>query len=52
MYDILSPLPNRYPAAGGGDLMEAVLSFLVTVAAGLVCHLICKWLDRNDKDNK
>lgn len=52
MYGILSALPNRYPAAGGGVFVEAVLSFLVTVAAGLVCHLICKWLDRNDKGNK
>ena len=49
MRDIISMLPNRYPAAGGGVFMEVAISFLVTVAAGLVCHLICKWLDRNDK---
>lgn len=52
MYGILSALPNRYPATGGGVFMEVAISFLVTVAAGLVCHLICKWLDRNDKGNK
>ena len=32
--------------------MELILTFLVTVAAGVVCHLIGKWLDRHDKDNK
>lgn len=32
--------------------METVTMFLVTVAAGVVCHLISKWLDRHDKDNK
>ena len=25
--------------------MEYILSFIVTVVAGVVCHLICKWLD-------
>ena len=28
------------------------ITFLVTVAAGVTCHLICKWLDKHDKDNK
>lgn len=32
--------------------MEVVITFFVTVAAGVVCHLICKWLDRGDKGNK
>ena len=32
--------------------MEVVISFLVTVTGGVVCHLIVKWLDSNDKDNK
>lgn len=32
--------------------MEIAITFLVTVAAGVVCHLVCKWLDRNSKDNK
>ena len=32
--------------------MEYILSFIVTVVAGVVCHLICKWLDRHDRDNK
>ena len=29
--------------------MEILITFLVTVAAGVVCHLISKWLDRHDK---
>lgn len=32
--------------------MEVAITFLVTVAAGVACHFICKWLDRDDKDNK
>ena len=32
--------------------MELFFTFLVTVAAGVVCHLIGKWLDRHDKDSK
>ncbi len=52
MYDILSMLSYRYLATGGGVGMEVAISFFVTVMAGVVCHLVCKWLDRNDKDNK
>ena len=29
----------------GGGVMDFVLSFIVAVAAGVVCHLIIKWLD-------
>ena len=32
--------------------MEIIITFLVTVAAGVVCHLISKWLDRHDKDSR
>ena len=32
--------------------MEVVISFLVAVAAGVVCHLICKWLDSIRADNE
>ena len=51
-YNILTVLSNRYPETGGGEHMEIVISFFVTVAAGVTCHLICKWLDRHNKDNK
>ena len=51
-YDTLTVLSNRDPATGGGEHMEIVISFFVTVAAGVTCHLICKWLDRHNKDNK
>ena len=29
--------------------MDGVRAFLVSVAAGIVCHYICKWLDRRRK---
>lgn len=52
MYDTIAVLSYRYLATGGGVWMEIAISFLVTVIGGVVCHLIVKWLDRNDKDNK
>ena len=32
--------------------LTLVISFLVAVAAGVTCHLICKWLDSHNKDNE
>lgn len=32
--------------------MEIFITFLVAVAAGVVCHYVIKWLDSNNKDNK
>lgn len=29
----------------GGDHMEYITMFVVSVAAGVVVHIICKWLD-------
>lgn len=49
---IIALLSYRYLATGGGVWMEVAISFFVTVMAGVVCHLVCKWLDRNNKDNK
>ena len=43
---------NLHPTTGGGVQMEIIITFLVTVAAGVVCHLISKWLDRHDKDSR
>ncbi|MCI8853964.1 MAG: nitrate reductase [Lachnospiraceae bacterium] len=48
----MATLSYRYLATGGGVWMEVVISFLVTVMAGVACHLVCKWLDSKDKDNK
>ena len=33
--------------------MESIpLSFLLSVAAGVVCHYLCKWLDERVKGNR
>lgn len=32
--------------------MDIFTSLLVSVVGGVLCHLIVKWLDRHDKDNK
>lgn len=31
--------------------MPIVVSFIISVMAGMVCHYICKWLDGDGKDN-
>ncbi len=30
-------------------MMEILIGFLVSVAAGILCHYICKWLDQRKK---
>ena len=52
-YAILAVVSNRYPATEEVIVINTILvSFIVTVTAGVTCHLICKWLDRHDRDNK
>lgn len=31
--------------------MDILLSFLVSIIAGIVVYYICKWLDEDDSDN-
>lgn len=40
-------LPPPILARKGGERMEIVLTFLISVAAGVVANLISKWLDRD-----
>lgn len=35
----------------GGDAMEYIIRFLVSVMASVTGYYIRKWLDRNDKDS-
>mgnify|MGYP004642429037 CR=1 len=30
-------------------MAEVILTFIISVLAGVVCHYICKWLDRDKK---
>ena len=46
---ILNSLAHPTPATGGGEHMAILIAFLVSVAAGITCHYICKWLDRRKK---
>ncbi len=52
IYVIIVVLSYRYLTTGGGVHMEFIISFLVAVTAGVVCHYIIKWLDGNHKDNE
>lgn len=31
---------------------EVAVSFLLSVAAGVVCHYLCRWLDERANGNK
>jgi hypothetical protein len=33
-------------------MVEYTISFIVSVVAGVVTHYICKWLDRDNKDDE
>lgn len=33
----------------GGFALDILISFYIAVMAGVVCHLICKWLDDNKR---
>ena len=35
----------------GGAFVNSMVSFLVSVGAGIVSYYICKWLDGHDSDN-
>ena len=52
MYDTLFVLSHQYLATGGGVCVEYIVTFIVTVAGGVVCHYIIKWLDSKHKDDK
>lgn len=45
---VVSPIPGNWE---GGEQVDIIVSFMVAVMAGVACHLICKWLDSNNKDN-
>ena len=36
----------------GGETMEYIFTFLVSVAADVTSRFICKWLDRYDENRK
>ena len=41
-------LPPPILARKGGAYMDYLLSFIIAVMAGVVCHLIIKWLDGDE----
>ena len=32
-------------------MLHNIISFIISVGAGIVCYYICKWLDRNTEDD-
>ena len=51
MYDILTLLSHPIWQQKGGAYVAILISFLVSVIAGIVSYYICKWLDGDGSDN-
>lgn len=48
-YAIIFPLPPPILAQKGGvSNMDIITSLIAPVLAGVICHLICKWLDGDE----
>ena len=47
-----SAVHPRYLTGEGVEILAYLMAFLVAVAADVVGHIICKWLDRYDDDRK
>ena len=49
-YAIIYFVATPIPAQRGGTYfsMDILITFIVSIMAGVVCHYICKWLDRNN----
>ena len=48
IYTVVAP---SLATEGGGVHLNILISFLVSVVAGVVSYYICKWLDGDDSDN-
>ena len=49
---IIMMLSPPVVAVKGGDAVEILLSFMISVMAGIVANYICKWLNRKAPDNR
>ena len=47
-YNICAAPPNL-ATERGCKAMELLINFFVSVAAGILCYYICKWLDRHNR---
>lgn len=53
-YAIIIMLSYTIQSGNGKEVyifMEIIFSITVTVTAGVICHLICNWLDGKGRDN-
>ena len=49
---VILKLPSPFPPGREVKIMMAMISFALSVAAGIVSNYICKWLDELFKDGK
>ena len=38
--------PSPYWQQKGGDFVVYIATLIISIVAGIICHYICKWLDR------
>ena len=48
---IIEALSHPFWQQKGGEYMAILISFLVSVEAGVVSYYICNWLDGDDGDS-
>lgn len=51
-YGIMYLLADSSGNRGEVNEMELVISFVISVIAGVVTHYICKWLDGDESNDK
>ena len=51
MYNTSVVFPQSGDGKGVHHRMDLIASFLVSLAASFVAYIVCKWLERNGKDN-
>lgn len=51
VYVILTVLSHPFWQQEGGVCVEILISFLISIMAGIVSYYICKWLDGDNSDN-
>lgn len=52
MCNIISLLPSLNWKQKGGEIMDLLISFILSVTAGVVAYYICKWLDEEDVNER
>jgi uncharacterized membrane protein len=40
------------PVQEGGDIMDYIITLILSILAGIISHYICQWLDRKHEGSQ